>query len=223
MGGIDVNGNCASSLEGFYAAGECACVSVHGANRLGGNSLLDTVVFGKIAGEEASNFVKGSERDLNNEKLLFEEALEVKNKVEGWSKRDGGEKVHRLLNRLKLIMSEKVGLFRTKKDLEKALEEIRQIREDYHKKICLSGKCLRYSQELVNIIEFDYMLDLTEVITLGALNREETRGSHFRLDFPERNDQEWLKHTLVTLKDGKPGISYKDVNITKFKPEVRRY
>jgi succinate dehydrogenase / fumarate reductase flavoprotein subunit len=224
MGGIDVDRNCSSALEGFYAAGECACVSVHGANRLGGNSLLETVVFGKIAGQAASNFVRGSKSESgNSEKGLLGDALKLKNKIERWNRNHSGEKVHRLLNRLKVVMSEKVGMFRTQKDLEEALESICQIREDYYKRAYLSGDCRRYSQELVNILEFDYMLDLAEVIVLGALNRQETRGSHYRLDFKERNDRDWLKHTLVAFKEGKPQISYKDVKMTKYKPEARKY
>ncbi len=222
MGGIDVNAQCASIMEGFYAAGECACVSIHGANRLGGNSLMDTVVFGKIAGEEASKAVQGSRQKKSDEKVLLDKALEVKKKIKGWLEKDSGDKVHRLLNRLKVIMSDKVGMFRNKKDLAAALEKITEIRDDY-RRIHVSGKCLRYSQELVNILEFDAMLDLAEVITLGALNREETRGSHFRVDFKDRNDKDWLKHTLVTLKDGKPRVSYKDVNISKYEPKARTY
>lgn len=222
MGGIDVDAGCASPLKGFYAAGECACMSVHGANRLGGNSLLETVVFGRIAGEGATDYVEGWREEGSAENVLLEEALEVKKMIEVWGRRSSGEKVHHLLNRLKVVMTEKVGLFRDKKNLQEALESIRQIREDYGR-VFLSGKCLRYSQELVNAIEFEYMLDLSEVITLGALNREETRGSHYRLDFAERNDTDWLKHTLVTFKDGKPHISYKDVRITKYKPEARKY
>lgn len=222
MGGIDVEQSCASSLEGFYAAGECACVSVHGANRLGGNSLLETVVFGKIAGEEASNFILGRERKDGSEKTLVDEALAEKDKIEGWLSRSSGFQAHHLLNHLKVIMSDKVGLFRTKKHLEEALEMIREIREDYGRAF-VSGRCLRFSQAIVNLIEFEYMIDLTEVITLGALKREETRGSHFRMDFPKRNDAEWLKHTLVALTDGKPEVRYGDVRITKYQPQERKY
>jgi succinate dehydrogenase / fumarate reductase flavoprotein subunit len=222
MGGIDVNEKCASRVEGFFAAGECACVGVHGANRLGGNSLLDTVVFGKISGEEASIYVKGSEGTNSSEKIILEEALEVKTRIEEWEKRDSGEKVHRLLDRLKVVMSEKAGIFRKKKDLTDALEKISELKEDY-KRVYLYGKCLRYSQELVNILEFDSMLEIAEVIALGGLKREETRGSHYRLDFKERNDKDWLKHTLVTFKEGRPQISYAGVNINKYKPEARKY
>lgn len=222
MGGIDVDENCSTIIQGFYAAGECACVSVHGANRLGGNSLLDTIVFGKIAGEQASSFVKGLQHAPANERLLIDGAKEVREKIEQWLRRDSGVRLHHLLNRLKVIMSAKVGIFRNKRDLAAALEEIRQIREDYQR-VYLAGKCLRFSQELVNTVEFDYMLDLSEVITLGALNREETRGSHFRVDFSSRNDRDWLKHTLVTLVSGKPQISYKPVKLSKYTPEERKY
>jgi len=222
MGGIDVDENCASRVEGFFAAGECACVSVHGANRLGGNSLLETVVFGKVAGEEASKRVPQIEMKPNAEKILLDEALDQKSRFETWRKRDSGEKVHRLLNRLKVVMSDKVGIFRNRKDLSEALEDILQLREDY-KNVYISGKCLRYSQELVNIIEFESMLDLAEVITSGALTREETRGSHFRTDFPKRDDKDWLKHTVVTLEDGKLRISYKEVKIDKYEPMERKY
>jgi len=223
MGGIDVDLNGATSLPGFYAAGECACVSVHGANRLGGNSLLETIVFGKIAGREASRYVKGSKIREASFHFLESEARKVEEKVKEWLHRQNGEKVHRLLNRLKVVMSEKVGIFRQEKDLALALEEIRNIREDYEKKGYLAGQSRRFSQEMVNMLEFEYMLDLCEVITLGALARRETRGSHYRLDYPDRNDKEWLRHTLVTYKDGRPVLSYKPVTITKYPPVTRLY
>lgn len=223
MGGIDVDIRGATSLPGFYAAGECACVSVHGANRLGGNSLLETIVFGKIAGREASRYVKNSQIKEAEPRFVEAEARKIEEKVKEWMRRSNGEKVHRLLNRLKVIMSEKVGIFRNKKDLVVALEEIRNIREDYEKRGYLAGHSRRFSQEMVNMLEFEYMLDLCEVIILGALARRETRGSHYRLDYPDRNDKEWLKHTLVTLKDGRPNLSFKPVVITKYSPVKRSY
>lgn len=222
MGGIDVDIKGASSLPGFYAAGECACVSVHGANRLGGNSMLDTIVFGKIAGEAASDFVKGLGSDAASEKSLADKARALKERVLGWMTKGSGTKVHSLLNMLKHVMSEKVGIFRTKKELAGAVEDIRRIRSDF-KDVYLSSPTLRYCQELVNIIEFEYMLDLAEVITVGALNREETRGSHYRLDFAERNDRNWLKHTLVTFERGKPRVGYKGVTLGRYQPQARTY
>jgi len=222
MGGIDVDGTGTTSLPGFYAAGECACVSVHGANRLGGNSLLDTVVFGKSAGESASSFVQGSRAQDGDERALLDEAAGEKARIAAWLARSQGFRAHHLLNNLKVIMSEKVGLFRTRRQLEEALEAIHEIRDDYGRAF-VSGRCLRYSQAIVNLIEFGYMVDLTEVITLGALRREETRGSHYRLDFPTRDDGNWLKHTLVSLRDGQPAVDYRDVRVTKYQPEARKY
>ena len=222
MGGIEVDETCTSRVDGFYAGGECACVSVHGANRLGGNSLLDTVVFGKIAGDQAAIFLKGGGNPSVSGQALEEEAAQQKDKLEAWSRRESGIKIHLMMEKLKLAMSDKVGIFRIREDLAEGLKIIRGLREDYGQTY-LSGGSLRYNQELVNILEFESMLDLAEIITLGALNREETRGSHFRLDFKERNDQNWLKHTLVTRVDGKPVISYTDVDISKYEPVERKY
>jgi succinate dehydrogenase / fumarate reductase flavoprotein subunit len=222
MGGIDVDKNCASPVEGFYAGGECACVSVHGANRLGGNSLLETVVFGKIAGKKVTEYVNGSSGPSDSDAVLLDAALMFKNRVDTWRKRESGEKFYIMMSRLKALMNEKVGLFRNKEELTECLETIQELRDAYDN-VYISGPCLRFSQELVNIIEYESMLDLAEVITLGALNREETRGSHYRLDFKKRDDDNWLKHTLITWKEGKPHISYKDVNIGKYEPIERKY
>jgi len=222
MGGIDVDKTCASQVEGFYAAGECACVSMHGANRLGGNSLLDAVVFGAITGETVSDFVKGSKERKDDEKTILHEVKKLQKKAEDLVRKTSGENIYLLLNKLKEVMSEKVGVFRDKKTLVEALDEIMILREKY-KKAFIFGACLRYCQELVTLVEFDSMLDISQVIILGALNREETRGSHYRTDFPERNDKEWLKHTLMSWDGGNPGIAYRDVQIGKYKPEERKY
>ena len=135
---------------------------------------------------------------------------------------DSGIKIHLMMEKLKLAMSEKVGVFRKKEDLTEGLKIILGLKEDYGHTY-LSGKSIKYSQEIVNIFEFEAMLDLAEVIIRGALNRDETRGSHFRLDFKERNDKDWLKHTLVINRENKPEINYKDVNISKYKPVERTY
>jgi len=222
MGGIDVNEKCETIVPGVYAAGECACVSVHGANRLGGNSLLETIVFGKIAGSQSSQYVKEGFIDFKDEKELHDSVNEIEQKIKKWLSRTSGTRAHELLNKLKIVATEMVGIFRNGKDLSFALDTIRQLREDYNNAY-LAGSNLKFSQELVNIIEFEMMLDLAEVITLGALNRTETRGSHYRTDFKERNDKEWLKHTLVTYTEKGPKISYKEVIITKYEPKKREY
>jgi len=222
MGGIDVDATCASPVEGFFAAGECACVSVHGANRLGGNSLLDAVVFGKIAGRSASSFVKKSRFPAAGEREIADEAQLLYAKISAIRQRDTGENVFKLLNRLKAVMSDKVGIFRNEKPLREALNELGAIREAYGR-VFIFGKCPRYCQELVTLIEFDYMMDVAEVIILGALKREETRGSHYRRDFPMRDDADWLKHTIIRWEERAPEISFRPVNVDKYKPQERKY
>jgi len=117
---------------------------------------------------------------------------------------------------------EKVGIFREKQPLQEALSEIEELRQRYHQ-LSLRSDCLRYCQELVTMMEFEYMLDIAEVITRGALAREETRGSHFRLDFPYRDDQNWLKHTIAEFREGALRLSYRPVKITRYQPQERKY
>ncbi len=222
MGGIDVNQACASPIEGFFAAGECACVSIHGANRLGGNSLLDAFVFGKISGKSASAYVKGSSHSSESDKHILQQMQAFNQKIEVLTHKTSGKNVFILLKKLKKVMSEKVGIFRNAPQLKEALGEIAHIREEY-KDVGLHGDCLRFCQEFVTVFEFESMLDIAEVIALGALNREETRGSHFRQDFKTRNDKQWLKHTLVRWEEGKPKISYSKVQLGTYQPEERKY
>jgi succinate dehydrogenase / fumarate reductase flavoprotein subunit len=123
---------------------------------------------------------------------------------------------------MKVLMSDKVAVFRNRGDLQAALAGILEMRDDY-RRVVRSGRNRRYSQEIVNIFEFEHSLELAEAITRGALRREETRGSHFRTDFPKRNDKDWLKHTVAVLKAGRVRLSDKKVRITKYKPEERKY
>ena len=222
MGGIDVDKTCASPVAGFYAAGECACVSVHGANRLGGNSLLEAIVFGKIAGASASRFVNAGGAADASDRILGEEVRRFHDKVSAIRHRDKGENIFQILNRLKILMGDKAGIFRKEKTLREGLEEIPALREAYHRAY-IFGTCARYCQELLIHVEFEYMLDVAEAILLGALRREETRGSHYRTDFPVRDDQSWLKHTIQTWTEVGPRIVYEDVDATKYKPEERKY
>ena len=225
MGGIDVDENCASPIEGFYAAGECSCVSVHGANRLGGNSMLETVVFGQIAGRFASEYIKDIKGSQSDEKALGyiqDEAARLQSKVNQWLKNKSKRNVYHLFHRLRHLMMDKVGIFREKKKLAEALEEIREIRHEY-RHLSLWSDCLRYCQEFITMMEFESMLDIAEVITMGALAREETRGSHYRTDFPTRDDQHWLKHTIARYNDGRPQLTYREVKITRYEPQERKY
>jgi succinate dehydrogenase / fumarate reductase flavoprotein subunit len=222
MGGIDVDATCASPLAGFYAAGECACVSVHGANRMGGNSLLEAVVFGKIAGESASGYVKGSPLSSADERAADDQARRLSERLKKFRERKVGENIFHLFNRLKVVMSEKAGIFRTGKKLREALEEVRELREAYRRAF-IFGPSVRYCQELIVMVEFESMLEVSETILLGALLREETRGSHFRRDFPVRRDDPWLKHTIVSRTDKGPAVSYREVKLGKYEPSERKY
>jgi succinate dehydrogenase / fumarate reductase flavoprotein subunit len=221
MGGIDVNEKGASEIMGFYAAGECACVSVHGANRLGGNSLLDTIVFGKLAAQAIDKELSG--HDLNpEEKYLLKLKEKVEKKINRLTK-PGGERPYKLAADLGAVMSEKVGIFRTKEELAQALDEVIKIKERY-KNVSVSSTDKHMNYGLHNALELDYMLEVAHTIVLGALLREESRGAHFRRDFPTRNDKNWLKHTIVKIgKDLEPVISYKDVVITRYQPMERKY
>jgi len=221
MGGIDTNERCETILKGFYAAGECACVSVHGANRLGGNSLLETIVFGKLSSRAIAQFLdcNGKKPD---EKAVAAKKEQIDEKIRGLV-RGGDEKPFKVLEVLRKSMNEHVGIFRTRTDIQKTLDKIGLIKEQY-KRIKVSSNSLHMNFELIGAIELEYMIDVAHTIALGALLREESRGAHFRRDFTERNDADWLKHTLATEDaNGEPLISYKGVVITRHEPTGRTY
>jgi succinate dehydrogenase / fumarate reductase flavoprotein subunit len=222
MGGIDVDAACASRVAGFFAAGECACISVHGANRLGGNSLLEAVVFGKIAGESASLYLREGGGGAAGERHTAEAARALAARVHSVRERRQGENVFQLLNKLKRLMSDTAGVFREAATLRRGLEELAELREAY-RRVFIFGTCGLYCQEMVVLVEFEHMLEIAEVILLGALRREETRGSHFRTDFPGRNDAAWLKHTIVTRSEKGPSVAYRDVQVGLYAPQERVY
>jgi succinate dehydrogenase / fumarate reductase flavoprotein subunit len=221
MGGIDTNEKAETMIKGFYASGECACVSVHGANRLGGNSLLDTIVFGKLGSVAIDQYLQ-SDGFKPDEKLLTIKQAEVEGKVREMSS-GGTERPFKILEELRLAMSNLVGIFRTKDELHQAMNKIVELKERY-KKVGISSSTIHMNYELIGAWELDSMLEIAHTTVLGALLREESRGAHSRRDFPARRDEEWMKHTVATLgKDGKPNISYKDVKFTKYEPMERKY
>jgi succinate dehydrogenase / fumarate reductase flavoprotein subunit len=221
MGGIDVNEKCASAIKGFYAAGECSCVSVHGANRLGGNSLLETIVFGKLGAQAID--AELSAQDIHpNENPLLKRKEEVAKKINGFTER-AGERPSKLANDLGAVMSEKVGIFRAEEELARALAEVVAIKERY-KKVTISSADRHMNYELQNAIELEHMLEVAHVIALGALLRKESRGAHYRRDFTARDDKNWLKHTVARIGGyGEAVISYKEVAITRYQPMERKY
>jgi succinate dehydrogenase / fumarate reductase flavoprotein subunit len=221
MGGIDTNENCETDIKGFYGAGECACVSVHGANRLGGNSLLETIVFGKLAAFAIDEYLQNGEVKPD-ESLLIDKKKEMEKKIDRLV-HEGNEKPYKILADLSKTMSSLVGIFRKKDELAQAVQNIIEVKERYGN-VHVSSPKLYMNHELINAIELEYMLEVAHTIALGAYLREESRGAHFRLDFNTRDDANWLKHTIAQIgKDGEPVISFKKVTITNYQPMERKY
>ncbi len=228
MGGIptDVNGQVilddqGTPLVGFYAAGECACVSVHGANRLGTNSLLEASVFGRRAGRAMAEFV------LDGAPLLEvpEDAVEAaKKRVTHLLTREGTERVADIAAALRATMTENCGIFRDEARLKRALADIKELQERFQH-IQLDDRGKRFNTDLLGALEVEHMLDFSEVIVASALNRTESRGSHYRTDFPKRDDENWLKHTLVCRTPDGPRLAYKPVKIywDRYPPQERKY
>jgi succinate dehydrogenase / fumarate reductase flavoprotein subunit len=206
-------------FTGLYAAGECACVSVHGANRLGCNSLLDTLVFGRRSGKEMRKFIHSIGMPAVADDLEEKEVRKLNELLD----RPGDEKLGPVLAEMQEVMMEKVSVFRDKKGLTEALETVRLLKERYSR-IGIQDKGSCFNRELLDVIELGGMLDLAEVITLGALHREESRGAHYREDFPKRDDEKFLAHTMVRYDEEKdPQLFTRPVAITRFEPKERKY
>jgi len=225
MGGIptDVDGRVTideknTPIPGLYAAGECACVSVHGANRLGTNSLVDLVVFGRRAGRHMLTFVR--ENDFHP--LPKEPDYRARAEVEWILENEGTERVATLRAELQEAMMTDAGVFRTGDGLKRLQQKLGELRTRYSQ-IRIDDKTRTFNMELVEAIELGFLLDCAEAIAACALAREESRGAHYREDFPARDDANWLKHTLITRTSGGLQLSYKPVVITRFEPKERVY
>jgi succinate dehydrogenase / fumarate reductase flavoprotein subunit len=222
MGGIDVNSDGESKVKGFYAAGEASCVSVHGANRLGGNSLLETVVYGKIAGEHMSEYIVGKSDIGAGDKALEDALVSEEEELKRFLKSDGSENPSVLKEEMQRLMTEKVGIFRTKESLSDARKKIRELRERF-KNVRLRYNGGPFNFDLQWTIELKGSLDVAEAVITGALAREESRGSQFRTDFPKRNDDKFLKHTLAYYTPDGPRLEYSDVTLGYWEPKERKY
>jgi len=219
MGGIDCSVYGETAVAGFYAAGECACVSVHGANRLGGNSLLDTIVFGKLAGDRmASHLTPAGETAA----ALSEALARVEARLAALTHGAGTESGPALRGELQEGMFQHVGVFRHEASMTEGLAKIRRLRERYAGvKVRHTGRV--FNLDLMQQFELQGMIDLAEAIAAGALARRESRGSHARRDYPERDDANFLKHTVATYTPDGPTLTYRPVSITRFQPEARKY
>ncbi len=205
-------------FPGLYAAGECACVSVHGANRLGCNALLDTLVFGRRSGMEISRFI--AKTDLLEPTVNF--TANIEKKIADLMASDGQEKVGAIAAEMQEMMMDKVSVFRTADGLKAALAKIGELKDRY-RNISVQDKGNCFNRDLLDALELGNMLDLAEVIAMGALYREESRGAHSREDFPQRDDEQFLKHTMVRRTEDGPQIFDKPVTITRFEPKERTY
>jgi succinate dehydrogenase / fumarate reductase flavoprotein subunit len=225
MGGIptDVHGrvvkdNNNTIIKGLYAAGECACVSVHGANRLGTNSLLDLVVFGRRAGRHIAGYVKEADAvEVDDSAAGFAEAW-IERITDGASGSHGGH----ITDEMQTTMMEKVGIYRNEKEMQAAVEEIQELRQRYLG-VRVQDTSKSFNTDLLEIIELGNLLDLSLVTAAAALKRQESRGAHSREDFKERDDDNWLKHSLAYLEGDAVRLDYKSVDTSIWEPKPRTY
>jgi succinate dehydrogenase / fumarate reductase flavoprotein subunit len=222
IGGIacDIDGQ--TSLPGFYTAGDCSCIGVHGANWLSGNSFLQDVVFGKRVGEKAAEFILGLDKPSQAEMPLSDALQQEEGALGVLLARQKGESAQAIGQELKGVLAEKVGIFREERSLKEAADRITELRERYQR-VIVRGKGDKSRQSLVDVLELGGMLDLASAVVVGALARQESRGAHYRLDYPERDDGHWLKHTLAHYTEMGPRLTYKDVVVTKCEPQEREY
>ncbi|HKH16831.1 MAG TPA: FAD-binding protein [Solirubrobacteraceae bacterium] len=219
MGGVKTDVWGATNIPGLYAAGEVACVSVHGGNRLGANSLLDTLIFGRRSGERAAERAAGMSAPRASEAALADE----RRMIDAILRRDGGgRRISEIKDELGTMMNEKCAVFRTQEGLSEAHATIRRLKEEASV-AAIDDRGTVFNQDVLGAIELGYMLDVAECNVIGALERRESRGAQFRLDFPERNDAEWLKHITLSSNGDVPQISYTPVTMTRWEPQERTY
>jgi len=219
MGGVKTDVDGQTEIPGLYAAGEAACVSVHGGNRLGANSLLDTLIFGGRSGRHAAQRAREMLQPNASREALEAEERAVKEIV---GRDRSGRRVSEIKAEMGSTMDKYAAVFRDEEGLNQALEILRRLKEEA-KTVAIDDKGKVFNQDLFSALELGYMLDNAECVVVGALERRESRGAQFRTDYPERNDDEWLKHINLTYSDDGPEISYSAVTITQWQPEARTY
>src|SRR5436305_609441 len=220
MGGVKTDVDGRTDIPGLYAAGEAACVSVHGGNRLGANSLLDTLIFGKRSGRDAAARAKRNDYSRPSKKVLEDEetlATDLMSRAKG-----SGRRISEIKLELGQTMDGKVAVFRDEAGIQEALETVRRLKEEA-KTAYIDDHGSVFNQDLLGAIELGYMLDNAECTCVAALERKESRGAQYRTDYPERNDEEWLKHIDLERTDDGPELSYSEVTITQWEPQERTY
>jgi fumarate reductase flavoprotein subunit len=223
MGGVDANISGVTPLAGLYAAGECANVGLNGGNRLGSNSLSECLVFGAATGRAAAEYVSSAKAVSANpiEGMLKDETKRIE--MDYLEKKSGEERIGAIREEMQLSMDAGAGVFRTREGLEKLTKQLGNLRDRFGR-IKIEDSSRTFNTELMSVLELDYMLEVAEVIAYSALAREESRGAHARRDFPERDDEKFLKHTIASRTDEiSPRLEYRDVRITNFKPQARAY
>jgi len=220
MGGIHCDKYGVTPIDGLFVVGETSCMSVHGANRLGGNSLLETLVFGRFVGKKVHIFLARAEPP--DETCIDDEAFRVREKLQELILKEHGESPSEIRETLGRTMDRLVGVFRTEDDLRAALVMIRELKERF-KDVCAGHTDTRFNYSLVRILEIENMLDLAEIIAMGALMRRESRGAHWRLDYPQRDDEQFLKHSLFTKVEEYIKTEFIDVNLGMFEVRERTY
>ncbi|WP_279460276.1 fumarate reductase (quinol) flavoprotein subunit [Actinobacillus delphinicola] len=221
MGGIEVDLNCETRIKGLYAVGECASSGLHGANRLGSNSLAELVVLGRVAGEQAAQ--NAMEAPLANQTAVDKQASDVIARLEALYKQEGNENWSSIRDEMGQAMEEGCGIYRTQESMQQAVDKIAELKERY-KKVKIEDHSQIFNTNALYAIELGYILDVAQAISSSAIERKESRGAHQRLDYTERDDENYLKHTLAFYSpDGTPRIDYSNVTITTSKPAKRVY
>jgi succinate dehydrogenase / fumarate reductase flavoprotein subunit len=220
MGGVktDVWGS-VPGVEGLYAAGEVACVSVHGGNRLGANSLLDTLIFGRRSGEDAARRASGMAMPEVPDSRLDQDVAMIDEII---GRERSGRRISEIKDELGTEMNRNVAVFRDEDGLQHALEVVRRLKEEA-RSAYIDDRGTVFNQDVLGAIELGYMLDCAECNVVGAIERKESRGAQFRTDYPERDDEQWLKHIDLTLDGDAPKVSYSEVTFTQWQPEERKY
>jgi len=220
MGGVKTDVDGRTPIDGLYAAGEVACVSVHGGNRLGANSLLDTLIFGRRAGEHAA--ARAAAMGLPKVDVTPQLKRDADALAAIIARPRDGRRVSEIKDELGETMNRHAAVFRDEEGLQSALETVGRLKEEAAT-AWIDDRGTVFNQDVLGAVELGFMIDCAEATVLAAIERKESRGAQFRTDFPERNDEEWLKHIDITLGADGPAVSYSPVTITQWEPEERKY